>query len=79
MNLFAIDVLYIYNLAEQTGFTPNIRKTLADYPIPYLPYVFGQTGLSKQFRPRWDAAERGVSSGSTLFATHPAIFRHNIG
>ena len=42
--------------------------------LPYLPYVFGQTGLSKQFRPRWDAAERGVSSGSTLFATHPAIF-----
>ena len=47
--------------------------------IPYLPYVFRQTGLSKQYRPRWDAAERGVSSGSTLFATHPAIFRHNIG
>ena len=22
------------------------------YNIPYLPYVFGQTGLSKQFRPR---------------------------
>ena len=47
--------------------------------IPYLPYVFGQTGLSKQYRPRWDAAERGVSSGSTLFPTHPATFRHNIG
>ena len=46
--------------------------------VPYLPYVFGQTGLSKQYRPRWDAAERGVSSGSTLFATHPATFRHNI-
>ena len=41
--------------------------------IPYLPYVFGQTGLSKQYRPRWDAAEHGVSSGSTLFATHPAV------
>ena len=49
------------------------------YLLPYLPYVFGQTGLSKQYRPRWDAAKRGVSSGSTLFATHPAVFRHNIG
>ena len=37
----------------------------------YLPYVFGQTGLSKQYGP--------VSSGSTLFANHPAFFRHNIG
>ena len=37
--------------------------------IPYLPYVFRQTGLSKQWRPRWDAAECGVSSGSKLFAT----------
>ena len=45
--------------------------------LPYLPYIFGQTGLSKQYRPRWDATERGVSSGSTLFATHPAIFRQH--
>ena len=37
--------------------------------ISYLPYIFGQTGLSKQCRSR-DA----VSSGSTLFATHPAVF-----
>ena len=37
--------------------------------LPCLPYLFGQTGLSKQCRPGWDAAERGVSSGSTLFAT----------
>ena len=43
--------------------------------IPYLLYVFGQTGLSTQCRHRWDAAECGISSGSTLFATHPAIFR----
>ena len=41
--------------------------------LPYLLYVFGQTVLSKQCRPRSDAAERGVWSGSTLFATHPAI------
>ena len=31
------------------------------------------TGLSKQCRPRSDAAKRGVWSGSTLFATHAAI------
>ena len=36
-------------------------------------YVFGQTTLGKQYRPRSDAAECGVWSGSTLFATHPAI------
>ena len=36
-------------------------------------YIFGQTGLSKQCRPRSDAAKRGVWSGSTLLATHPAI------
>ena len=29
----------------------------------YLLYVIGQRGLSKQFRPRSDAAERGVWSG----------------
>ena len=41
--------------------------------FPYFLYVFGQTGLSKQCWPRSDAAERGVWSGSTLFATHPTI------
>ena len=35
--------------------------------IPYLSYVFGQTDT-----------KLGVSSGSTLFAIHPAINRHNI-
>ena len=32
-----------------------------------------RTNLNKQLRPRSDAAERGVWSESTLFATHPAI------
>ena len=41
--------------------------------LPYLPYVFGKTCLSKQCRPWSDAAECGVWSGSTLFATHPEI------
>ena len=50
------------------------KKFVKEFKIPYLPYIFGQTGLSKQFRPRWDATECGVSSVSTLFATHPAIF-----
>ena len=43
--------------------------------LPYLLYVFGQTGLNKQCRSRSDAAKRGVWSRSTLFATHPAILR----
>ena len=40
--------------------------------------VFRQTSLSKQCRPRWDAVECGISSESTLFATHPAILKQNI-
>ena len=39
----------------------------------FLLYVFGKTDVSKQCRPWSDAAECGVWSGSTLFATHPAI------
>ena len=45
-----------------------------DKNIPYLPYVFRHTGLSKQCRPRWNTTKHGVSSGSTLFAIHPAIY-----
>ena len=41
--------------------------------LPYLPYVLGQTGLYKQCRPRSDAAECSIWSGTTLFVTHPAI------
>ena len=41
--------------------------------IPYLQYVFEQTGLSKQCWPRRDAKEWTISSGSSLFVTHPAI------
>ena len=39
-----------------------------------LPKIFGQTVYGKQCRPRSDAAERGVRSGSILFATHPSVF-----
>ena len=35
--------------------------------------------LSKQCRPSWDAAERDISSGYTLFANHLAMFRHKYG
>ena len=46
--------------------------------LPYLPYVFGQTGLSKQCKPRWDLICR-VSSGSKLYqyfsAVKNALFR----
>ena len=41
--------------------------------LPYLLYVLGQIGLSKQCRPGSDAIERGIWSGSTLFAIHSAI------
>ena len=40
---------------------------------PYLHYVFGQTGLRKQCRPRSDAAECVVWSEFTRFATNQAI------
>ena len=33
-------------------------------------------GLSKQCRPRSDAADCSIWSGSTLFATHPIDFRY---
>ena len=45
--------------------------------VPYLLYVIGQIGLSKQCRPKSGAVERGVWSGSTLFATHTAEFHWN--
>ena len=35
--------------------------------------LYKKTGISKQYRPRSDAAEGGVRSGSILFATLPAI------
>ena len=41
--------------------------------LAYLFYVFGKTMLGKQCRPRSDAAKRGVSLGSTQFATRSAI------
>ena len=47
----------------------------------YLLYVFRKTGLSKQWRPRSaaDAAECGIWSGYTLFATQIAILHTFIG
>ena len=38
---------------------------------------FGQTDLSKQCRAKSDATERGVRMGSTLFATHPALYTYS--
>ena len=43
--------------------------------LPYLSYVLGQTGLREQYKPRSDATECGICSGSTLFATYPVDFR----
>ena len=62
--------LHILPLNQQFSDTPTWNVQI----LPYLPYVFGQTGLSKQSRPKWDTAECGFSSGSTLFVTHQAIF-----
>ena len=42
--------------------------------IPYLPKVLGWLDLSKLCRPRSDAAECGVWSAFTLFATQPTVF-----
>ena len=47
--------------------------------IAVLLYVFGKTSLSKQRRPRSDAAICGIWSRSTLFATHPVILYTFIG
>ena len=41
--------------------------------LPCFLYVFGQTDHRKQCRPRSDAGECSIWSGSTLFATHSAI------
>ena len=54
-----------------TGAGPGFLRGVDLIILPYLLYVFGKTGLSKQCRS--DAAERGVWSGSALFTTHPAI------
>ena len=44
---------------------------------PYLSCF--RTDIGKQCRPRSDAAERGVWSGFTLFATHPTILDSKSG
>ena len=49
----------------------RLRKII----LPYLPEVLGQTYLSKQCKPRPDVAEHGIWSGSTLFATYPAVLQ----
>ena len=62
----------------KTGFTVRggsrrVSKGLDFFKLPYVLYVFIQTSLSKQCRPRSNAAEHGVWSHSTLFTTQPAI------
>ena len=60
------------NTISSTIFSPSIRAPPL-LTILVLLYVLGQTSLSKWCRFRWDIAESDVSSGSTLFTTHPAI------
>ena len=33
-------------------FLSYLKNFIVTQKLPYLPYVFGQTGLSKQYRPR---------------------------
>ena len=40
---------------------------------------FGREGMSKQCSPRLDAAECGIWSGPTLFATHQVVLDTSIG
>ena len=54
-------------------FRGGSRKISEGFDLIILPYLFGQTGLSKQCRPRSDATECGIWSGSTLFDTHQVI------
>ena len=42
----------------------------------YFPKIFWQTGLANWYILRSEAAECSIWSGCTLFATHPADFRH---
>ena len=48
-----------------------------DGDMPYLLYVFGQTGLSKPCRPNETPQNVAFHQGLHCFATHPTIFRHN--
>ena len=56
--------------ADQRGF---LRGVQFNYITVLILCIFGQIGLSKQCRPRYDAAECHIWLGSKLFATHPAI------
>ena len=63
---------------DKRGYPPNIIWKILPHFIYHI-YVFGQIGLSKECRPRWEATECNHLSGSTMFATHTVILRHNIG
>ena len=65
-----IDYRYLLVQYRQSGADPGLLRGFDFIMLPYLFYVFGQTGLSKQCCSRSDAADCGVWSG---FATHPAI------
>ena len=41
--------------------------------------IFWKRGMGKKCTPWSDAAERGVWSGSTLFANHPAVLDKSTG
>ena len=63
----------MYNSDTSSDSDQQAQKDHNGYAIKKYPNnpVLGQIGLSQQCRPRSDAC-----SGSTLFATHPAISKH---
>ena len=60
----------------QTYDSLNHIQTLQNTILPYFSWVFKETSLWKRARPRSDAIERGVWSGSTRLSTRPAVVRH---
>ena len=52
------------------------KDDLSGTPLSCNPSLSTAKYLSKQYKPRTDATEYSVLSGSKLFATHPAFFTH---
>ena len=69
-----------FTLSIQTDWPPMevFVFAKADFlTYPYIPLVFRQTCLSKRCRPRSDATECGVWSGSSVSCIYPIILGQN--
>ena len=76
-SLFSVKCCFIF---DYTGEAPGrfLRGVQFNHiTVLTLRIPLGQTGKSKQCRPRSDAAERGVWSGSTLFVTSQQFYTHS--